>query len=119
MNGKFSSLKFVFERFDEYNGNYPEPRLVGPQGGCYPARITSECMAFGGFQKVEGRQSSNRTVFMTLLQPSSIIFDGICKKLTVFSSLEPSELLQYANRLAPSDPCTTFSIMGNNKNSSC
>ena len=57
LNINFSALKFVFERFDEYNGNYPEPRLVGPQGGCYLARITAECMAFGGFEKVEGRRT--------------------------------------------------------------
>ena len=47
----------MFTQFERYNGLYSEPMLIRPQGGCYPARITAECMAFDGFEKIEGKNN--------------------------------------------------------------
>ena len=47
-----STLKSVFANFDRHLGIQSEPVLIGPQGGCYPARITKQCLQFGGFEKI-------------------------------------------------------------------
>ena len=45
----------MFTNFERHAGLYSEPQLIRPQGGCYPARINAECLAFDGYEKIEGK----------------------------------------------------------------
>ena len=50
-----TTLKEVFGRFERYVGIQGEPPLIGPQGGCYPARINEDCWPrIGRLQQPEG-----------------------------------------------------------------
>ena len=49
-----SALKTMFTNFERHAGLYSEPQLIRPQGGCYPARINAECLAFDGYEQIEG-----------------------------------------------------------------
>ena len=47
-----STLRIIFKKIDKHLGLKSEPKLVGPQGGCYPARITKKCLV-GGYEKIQ------------------------------------------------------------------
>ena len=47
----FSTLRIIFKKIDKHLGLKSEPTLVGPQGGCYSARITKKCLV-GGYKKI-------------------------------------------------------------------
>jgi len=42
-------------RYDRYAGLIAEPQLIGPQGGCYPARFSERCWPSEGHRTpIEG-----------------------------------------------------------------
>ena len=58
----------MFTNFERHAGLYSEPQLIRPQGGCYPARINAECLAFDGYEQIEGNVGSATVKLKTQIQ---------------------------------------------------
>ena len=84
-----STLRSVFKKIDRHLGLRTEPTLVGPQGGCYPARITKKCLV-GGFEEIQSINYHfrwNMEEIDDLLEEGTIRVTSIREPLSCFRSV--------------------------------
>ena len=88
-----TTLKQLFGRVDKYFGIQSEPALIGPQGGCYPARINPDCWPSAGRPTFDGGGSIkyhfrwNPELADQLFPKSSIKITSIREPLSCFRSV--------------------------------
>jgi len=86
-----TTLKEVFGRFERYAGIQGEPPLIGPQGGCYPARINLDCWpGVGRLENLQGIRYHfrwNLELTETLFSPETVKVTSIRDPLSCFRSV--------------------------------
>ena len=84
-----STLRILFKKIDKHLGLQSEPTLIGPQGGCYPARITKKCLV-GGYDKIQSINYHfrwNMDEIDDLLEEGTIRVTSIREPLSCFRSV--------------------------------
>ena len=84
-----STLRILFKKIDRHLGLQSEPTLIGPQGGCYPARITKKCLV-GGYEKIQSINYHfrwNMDEIDDLLEEGTIRVTSIREPLSCFRSV--------------------------------
>ena len=86
-----TTFRQLMSHFSKHKGLTGEPQMIGPQGGCYPARFEKGCWPADGhvdpLQNLNYHFRWNADYLPTIIQPGSAVITTIRDPLATFRSV--------------------------------